>query len=98
MPGKKGLAVILASLALLAAVVSGYLSEAESTTYRWERGIRSSAPGQLLDSSLSFTPLLLSSWEPQEIEVRWSCMGGKARIGEPLVIAATTRGDTTNGF
>lgn len=98
MPSTKGLVIPLACAALLAAITSGFVSQADATNYRWERGIRLSAPGQLLDSSLSFTPLLLSSWEPQEIEVRWSCIGRKAHIGEPSIIAATTRGDTTNGF
>lgn len=94
-------AFLMSCLAAAAALVSGFVSDAESTTYRWERGSASNSqegPFVRLDSSLSFTPLLLSAHVPQRIEVRWTCDQRIADSSTSTVVVGTSKGGPSEGL
>lgn len=87
------------TLAAAFALLSGFVSEAESTTYHWSLGDSSDEVGnaQLLDSSSGFTPLLLAAHVPERIKARWTCYitRGKAEMEEPFDLISTSN-DSTN--
>lgn len=91
--------VLAAGLGLL----SGFVSNADSTTYRWSRGapLGSSSNVQTLDSSASEATLLLSARVPDRVDLHWTCTIGQEQAESAAVsrtVLATFKGSENSGL
>jgi arabinosyltransferase A len=95
------LAVLVSILGIIGALVSGFVSTAQATSYHWSRGgsTGSHSDATIVDSSTGFTPLLLSAHVAETLEVTWGCDLPLAVGQEPYVIVGTQKSrDGGNGL